>query len=75
MQRQSGKVDVAGWTALLRLFHGNAEKVAFGSIGFKLLWKKEKDIKVSLLKEKMQAKLELKEKVVAAVPDAAAYYE
>ena len=46
----SWKVGKGGWTALIKLFQGNAEKTDFGSKGFRLLWEKEKDIRVDKLK-------------------------
>ena len=50
VQRQSGNVDYAGETALIRLFKGYPYKTDFNSNGFKLLWEKEKNIKVDELK-------------------------
>ena len=70
-----GKVDNGGWTALILLFNRKPEKTDFNSKGFKLLWEKEKDIDVGKLKEKMQKKPELKQKIIKAVPDSASYYE
>ena len=43
--------------------------------GFKLLWERERDIKVEKLKELMGIESKLKDWVVAAVPGAAAYCE
>ena len=57
------------------LFYRNPVKTEFNSNGFKLLWKKEKNINVDALKEKMQNKPDLKNRVISAVPEAAAYYE
>ena len=74
-QRQSGRAGNSGETALILLFRWKPEKTNFGSKGFKLLWEKEKDISVDKLKEMMHKKPELKERVVAAVPGAAAYYK
>jgi len=60
---------------LIWLFNGNTKKTDFNSNGFKLLWEKEKDIYIDKLKEKMQNKPDLKNRVISAVPEAAAYYE
>ena len=70
-----GNVNNNGNTALILLFYKNPEKTDFNSNCFKLLWEKEKDIEVDRLKEYIQRKPELKEKVISAVPDAAAYYK
>ena len=40
------RVNKAGDNALKLVFEENAEKIDFGSKGFKLLWKKEKSINV-----------------------------
>ena len=74
VQRQGGKVDDDGLTALIYLFQGNPEKTDFRSNGFKLLWEREKDIKVDSLKKLMNCFPKPKEKVIAAVPDAIDYY-
>ena len=75
VQQLGGRIDKYGYTAMILLFRGNTEKTDFGLNGFKLLWEKEKDISVDKLKEMMHKKPELKERVVAAVPGAAAYYK
>ena len=75
VKQQSEKVDIFGYTALMYLFNGYNENIEFSSIGFKLLWEKEKDINTDFLKIWMCGKPELREAVVAAVPDAAPYYE
>ena len=49
VQRLGGKENNSGDTALILLFRGYPEKTDFNSIGFKLLWEKEKNIKVYLL--------------------------
>ena len=46
VQRLGGKISDGGYTALLLLFYGDTEKTIFDSIGFKILWKKEKNIDV-----------------------------
>ena len=74
VHRLGGKVDKYGSTALIKLFYRNLEKTDFNSDGFKLLWEKEKNIKVDELKEEMRKKPELKEKVIAAIPDATTHY-
>ena len=74
VHRLSGKVSNSEYAALTMLFQGNPEKTDFSSKGFKLLWKKEKDINVNGLKKMMNYFPELKEKVIAAVPDAIDYY-
>ena len=51
VQQLGGKVDKGGETTLIWLFFGNTEKTDFGSKGFKLLWKKEKNINVTELKK------------------------
>ena len=75
MHRLGGKADKEGWTALILLFIGNTEKTDFSSIGFKVLWQREKSIKIDRLKNQMRKKPELKHKVIAVVSDAAKYYE
>ena len=60
---------------MIWLFLGKTEKTDFSSNDFKLLWKKEKDIKVNSLKNDICRKLELKENVITAVPDAVEYYD
>ena len=75
VQRVGGKVDNNENTALILLFWKNPEKTDFNSKGFKLLWEKEKGISITKLKEQMRKKPELNERVVAAIPDAVAYYE
>ena len=75
VRRQNGKVSNSGFTALILLFYGKPEKTDFSSKGFKLLWEKEKDINVYSLKHFMQNKSDLKQKIIAAAPDATAYYE
>ena len=75
VQRQCGKVDKYGWTALMLIFYESTDKADFGSSGFKLLWEKEKNIKVVKLKECICQKSELKKKVLAAIPDAVSFYE
>ena len=57
------------------IFYESTDKADFGSTGFKLLWEKEKGIKVAKLKECICQRPELKEKVVAVIPDAVAFYE
>jgi len=57
------------------LFYGNTEKTDFDSIGFKLLWEKEKDINVNELKKYMHKKPKLKKIVVSTVPGAIEYYK
>ena len=57
------------------LFYGNPEKTDFNSIGFKLLWEKEKNININELKKYMIKKPKLKKRIVATVPDATKYYE
>ena len=74
VQQLGGNIDNGGWTALMRLFIGYVDKTDFGSFGFKSLWKKEKNINISGLQKWMCKKSELMGKVVAAVPDAMAYY-
>ena len=44
MLHHGGEMDNDGWTALIFIFFGNAQKADFGSADFKLLWEKEKDI-------------------------------
>ena len=75
VQRLGGKVNDYGITALTWLFNGNPEKTEFNSNGFKLLWEKEKDINVDELKKDMQYKSRLKDRIIAAVPDAIDYYK
>ena len=75
VHRHSGKVDNNGNTTLILLFWLNPEKTDFNSNSFKLLWEKEKDIEVDSLKIWMQKKPALKEKVITAISNAAAYYE
>ena len=53
---------------------GNTERTEFDSSGFKLLWEKEKGIITNQLKKCINKKSELKDRVVAAVPEAAAFY-
>jgi len=47
----SGIVNNVGNAALLKLFNGNVEKTDFSSCGFKMLWKIEKNVKISELKK------------------------
>ena len=54
---------------------GIIKNAYFDTRGFKLLWEKEKGINVDDLKNEMREKQKLKNRVVAAVPDAAQYYE
>ena len=56
VQLQGGKIDGVGWTALVLLFTEKAEFTDFGSIGFKLLWQKEKSISTDELKVRMRHK-------------------
>jgi len=74
VQRLGGKFYDYGWTSLIWLFTGYPENTDFNSNGFKLLWMKEKNINVDKLKEKMHDHQELKERVIAAIPDAIDYY-
>ena len=74
VQQQSGKIDNEGYIALIKLFRWKPEKTNFNSNSFKLLWKMEKNIKIDKLKEYMHKKSELKNKVIAAVAEAVAYY-
>ena len=75
VQRLGGKIDNYKYTALISLFIENPEKIDFSSKGFKLLWEKEKDIIVDVLKYLMRKKPNLKERVIVAVPDAIDYYK
>ena len=75
VQQQGGKVDNDGYTALIRLFRGISGKTYFGSNGFKLLWKKEKDINADELRKLMHENSNLKEKVVTAILEAVTLYE
>ena len=74
MQRQGGRADNSGETALIKLFKWKPEQTDFGSDGFKLLWEREKGADVGELKKWMREMPELRDVVVAAVPDAAVYY-
>ena len=47
----------------------------FDSLGFKLLWEREKDIKVGILKNMICKKSKLKNKIVAAVPSTITHYK
>ena len=53
----------------------NPDMIDFSSDGFNLLWENEKDINPEKLKVEMCQKSELKDMVVASVPDAEKYYE
>ena len=75
VQRLGGKVSNYGDTALMLLFDNNAYKTRFNSQGFKLLWEREKNIKIDILKDKISKKSELKERVIAAVPGAVKFYK
>ena len=75
VQQQGGRVNNDGFTALIRLFQLNPGKTDFSSNGFKLLWEKEKGINVGELKKLMNCFPELKERMIAAVPDARTYFK
>ena len=53
VQYLGGKVIKGRFTALMSLFAGNIDNADFNSIGFKLLWEKEKGIKMNELKKRM----------------------
>ena len=56
VKRYGGKSNKNECTALISLFYANPEKTDFGTLGFKLLWEKEKEINISELKKKMRKK-------------------
>ena len=53
VRSQAGNVDLDGCTALIWLFNGNADRTDFSSLGFNLLWEKEKRIEINELKYQM----------------------
>ena len=75
VQQQGGKVDYSGYTALIWLFNKNPEKADFNSNGFKLLWEREKDIRVDKLKKNLSKVPHLKNMIVAAAPGADQYFD
>ena len=75
MQHLGKKVNNSGYTALTYLFNGYLKNIDFGSNGFKLLWKKEKDIYVDFLKSSMQKRPDFKKRIIAVIPDAVTYYK
>ena len=67
---QSGKSVTGGNNALILLFLGNTHKTDFNSTGFKMLWEREKNIKINELKYWMLMKPELMKRIILAVPEA-----
>ena len=57
------------------LFDNNTYKTRFDSLGFKLLWEMEKNIKIDILRDKINKKSELKDRVITAVPEAVKFYK
>ena len=75
VQHLGGKVSSGGIFALTELLESaNMEFVNFNKPGFKKLWELEKNINIDMLRKKLRKKLELKSRIIRAVPDSEAFF-